>query len=384
MSRQYRTLYFAALNIDQQRLATVDGNRSWRLDSRIGSAFQLNNDYYRHNPWDRGHMARRAAAAWGTDEAAATKASDETYYYSNAALQHDNFNKDEWAELEDWVLDLDQDKNDKITVFSGPIFGDYMRSVRPAGREPGFVPSAFFKVIVFLDKADALQVRSFILPQDVAAMADKNGEQKWEGRSIHNYQPYQSSVREIEELTGLEFPEIIPSHNPLYFTPSASLAATRNITEFPERREVNGPRDVIRRSSDRRPVRFADDEVDVFIAAAMINPKGAERSGEWVSIANLSADPVSLDGWTLRDRLDRVRRLTGTIGPGEAVRIQPVAPIAFANDKRGFIQLVDDQGRQIDRVPYTRQQAQHEGKPVVFAYRADGQDRPSDPPGQAN
>ena len=30
---------------------------------------------------------------------------------------------------------------------------------------------------------------------------------------------------------------------------------------------------------------------------------------------------------------------------------------------------MDDRNRQIDRVPYTREQAKREGKPIVFAYR---------------
>ena len=65
MHRPFRTLLFAALNVDQQLLKKTRRSSRWRIDSRIGAAHQLDNAHYRSNPWDRGHLARRATAGWG-------------------------------------------------------------------------------------------------------------------------------------------------------------------------------------------------------------------------------------------------------------------------------------------------------------------------------
>lgn len=362
MHGPFRTPLFAALNVDQSLRKTTDIDQGWRTDSRIGPENQLDNGYYFDNPWDRGHLARRATAAWGETVKAAERADADTYFYSNAALQHSNLNQDEWLALEDLALNLEIDEGDKFSVMSGPVFGDFMRTIRPEGRAAAYIPSAFFKIVLFMNKQNQLDVRAFLMPQDEQAIRDRRG------RRMFDHQIYQVSVAEIEEKTGLDFPEVIPQRNPIYRWDSYR-ARQCNVTEFPERREVDGPADIIRGEDVNRPIRFADEEVDVFIAAAMVNPDGSEPDGEWVSIANLGAKEVSIDDWRLIDDQRRERALAGKIGPGEAVRIQPLSPVILANDRNAFIQLIDDDARQIDRVPYTKQQAQRSGTPIVFAYR---------------
>ncbi len=364
MHRGFRTPLFAALNINQKLHKTTETSGYWRTDSRIGGENQLGRGYYdgTDNPWDKGHLARRETAAWGETLKLAERADKETYYYSNASLQHANLNRDEWLGVEDWVLDLALDRDDKISSFSGPVFGAHMRTIRPDGQPVAFVPSAFYKVVYFMNRQDELEVRAFLVPQDEEAMRDRRG------RRTYNYQTYQVTIAEIEEKTGLDFPEVLAERNPLFFNPSDTAAAL-NVTSFPERREVNSRIDIVRDNANPRALDFADDEVDVFIAAAMINPRGDERAGEWVSIINLGAAPENLDGWTLRDGEGRRKELSGTLDIGEAIRIGDLGAVRFANNRDGFVQLVDNRDRQIDRVPYTKAQAQREGKPIVFAYR---------------
>lgn len=50
MHRPYRTLLFAALNVDQALHKRTERSDRWRIDSRIGEAHQLDNAYYRKNP----------------------------------------------------------------------------------------------------------------------------------------------------------------------------------------------------------------------------------------------------------------------------------------------------------------------------------------------
>jgi len=374
MNRVRRSPILAALNIDQKLLKNVPRKRGWETDTRIGIAFQLDNDYYFANPWDRGHLARRASAAWGETSREAKRASDATFFFPNATLQHQNFNSDEWLALEDWVKDLTLDDSDRITEFTGPIYGEFGRMISPSGREPAETPSAFFKIICFISKeTKELDVRAFIMYQDVEALADK------EGKRLFNFQRYQVTVSEIEALTGLDFDDQIYEKNPLLFSENEEARRKLNVEDFPERIAVDDPKEMVAKGEPRDLV--ADREVPVYIAAAMVNPPGDERQNEWVSIINLSADTIDLDGWTLSDSKREPLDLGGAIAPenrilhpGEAVRVQPVEPLMLSNNG-GTIMLFEKptdgvgRGRRIDRVRYTEEQARSEGVPIVFAYR---------------
>ncbi|WP_235869505.1 DNA/RNA non-specific endonuclease [Veronia nyctiphanis] len=148
---------------------------------------QLDNAYYANNPLDRGHLARRSTAAWGDSRSDAQRASNETFYFTNAALQYDTLNQDEWLSLENWVKSLDLDKDGRITSFSGCIYGGADRTVQPSGRQLALVPAGFFKVVCFINKQDKLEVRAFIQYQDQAALASKNASK----RAGYNNEVYQ-------------------------------------------------------------------------------------------------------------------------------------------------------------------------------------------------
>jgi len=74
-------------NIDQSLVKRVP-RRDWNIDPQVAQ-YQLDNSYFRHNVYDRGHMARRSSTAWGETEDEALAASDSTMFYSNACLQHE-------------------------------------------------------------------------------------------------------------------------------------------------------------------------------------------------------------------------------------------------------------------------------------------------------
>ncbi|MBE9211458.1 DNA/RNA non-specific endonuclease [Plectonema cf. radiosum LEGE 06105] len=368
--RVRRSAIIACFNIDQNLIKDVPRKRDWNIDTRIGADFQLDNDYYRNNPWDRGHLARRRSIGWGQTEREAKRASDETFYYSNASLQHENFNQDEWLALENWVFDLDLDSNGKITVFTGPVYGDFPRTITPPGRESALIPSAFFKVVCFVNKdSNELDVRAFLMFQDEQALADK------EGNKIFNFQRYQVTITEIERLTGLEFDDEIYEKNPLLFNENPEKQEQLHIQQFPERIEVDAPYEMIAKGEPRDAV--AIDNAAIFIAAAMVNPSGDERESEWVSVINLSSEPVNLEGWTLSDTKHEPLQLNSilkeqqrTLKPGEAVRIQPLNPVMLSN-RGGVISLYDNQGkgRRIDRVSYTARDVEREDFTVRFLRR---------------
>lgn len=158
-------------NGDQDKIRSAKRGK-WNIDERVGD-FQLDNEFYRSNPWDRGHLARRSSAAWGDSDEEAKEASDATMFYTNAVLQHENLNQDEWLALEDWVKMLEDDSTNKISVFSGPIYGDEgmaRQFVRPRGKVAAEVPAAPFKVACFVGQSGGLDARAFLMVQDRLAL----------------------------------------------------------------------------------------------------------------------------------------------------------------------------------------------------------------------
>ena len=377
-----RAPIFAALNIDQNKMKKTTRASTWKIDKRIGELYQLNNDYYKDfkgvkNLWDRGHLAMRENAGWGDTQKEAQHAANETFYYSNASLQHRNYNPDEWYMLEQWVGELDLDLDGRISCFSGPIYGDFSRTVRPPNRQPAEIPAAFFKIVFFINKdSKKLDVRAFIAIQDEAAMGDAKG------RKVYNVQTYQSTVREIKEKTGLNFIPTIAEENPLLYIDTTARRKEYNISHFPERIEVDRPEEIRARKDPR--VYNAEDEVDVYITGALVNPTGKDRGKEWISLLNLSNKKMNIAGWELevlpnykvrshkkKGRV-KIKELLNSnkinLSPGESVCVKPIKPLQLVNTG-GTIVLFDGNGRQVDRVKYTKQQVKI-GKPVVlFEYQ---------------
>ena len=209
--------------------------------------------------------------------------------------------------------------------------------------------------------------------QDAEAIADLKG------RRTFDYQNYQVTVTEIEVLTGLEFADEIYETNPLLYHPNDTARSELNVSHFPERVEVDSSAEIIDENTPRDF--FADDVIDVFIAAAMVNPEGADRGNEWISIINLEGNDVDLSGWTISDTKRGPLEL-GTVlapadrvlSPGTAVSIRPISPLMLTNSG-GTICLYRDPdapgtpAKRVDRVTYTKKDLKEPGIPVVFTGR---------------
>ncbi len=195
MHRDRLSAVYTAHNIDASLRRSVP-RTGWDLDPRIDRTLQTGPSAYSNNPWDRGHLVRRAAVAWGASEQRARDASDSTFYYTNAALQHERFNQDEWVDLEDWVLRSAGQLAGRLCVFTGPIYTAHDTDHR------GYrIPSAYFKIVVLRDptaNGDDLFVIGFVMKQN--ELWDD-----WNGADIHDLRTYQVGVRDIALYTGLDF-----------------------------------------------------------------------------------------------------------------------------------------------------------------------------------
>jgi len=343
-NKSVRSPACVALNINQKLLKPgQERDISWKECENVGEEYQLNNDYYYKNDWDKGHMARFATSAWGETEEEAGKAGDGTMFYSNACLQHKNLNRDEWLGVEDWVKSLADDDNDRISTFSGPIYGHLKSFITPSGRLGAEIPRAFFKVVAFV-KGGALTSRAFIFMQDNATMKGLGG------RSLKIQTSYQVTTTEIEFHTGLVFPEILRTSNPLGL-------------DFPP--EPIACEDHIVNESTKSPTK---DYSQVFIAAALINPKGKDKLSEWVCIANYSEEKLNLEGWKLSDGTGKPYDLDGELEPGETLRVNPRkrgrdGGSIMLNNSNGRIELKDPSGTNVDLVNW---EGCKEGVPTVF------------------
>jgi endonuclease G len=382
MNEHTRQLIYSAYNIDQTQFrpkVAGGGKRSWRNDQDIGAEFQLDNKYYKDrkdasgqkipNPYDRGHMVMRFNNMWGTTNDESNKAGRATFIYTNSSLQHENLNRDEWKALEqDIVRDFQHDSNDKLAILTGPIYGDLDRHINLTDSDTARVPSGFFKVICFRKKGnhqgEELGVLAFAIFQDDTVLRDKKG-----GRTIKINRSYQVTISELQEWTGIKFGKRLYESNPLFYHQLESRFTDFNVPEIPERIPVGGPDSIVSDPDEKRSDITHLSQRVIIINSAMINPRGDERKGEWISLHNRGSHQTSVEDWILVDGKGRQAKLAGGIKSGESLRImgKDRGKILLSNSG-GSLMLYDEHGCLIDHVTWSGSQVSRleEGLALVF------------------
>lgn len=190
MSRTRRLAMFTALNIDGSTLVDVPRGRDhWQYDPRIDASLQAGEDLYARNPLDRGHLVRRTAPNWGEK---ARQANDDTFHFTNCTPQMAAFNQQTWLGLENYLLDHARADDQRITVFTGPVFGDNDRTYRGVQ-----IPEAYWKVVAFMSEDGR--------PSATGYMIEQSNELGQLGFMFGQYKTFQRSIARIEALTQLDF-----------------------------------------------------------------------------------------------------------------------------------------------------------------------------------
>jgi endonuclease G, mitochondrial len=363
MYRRTRQLIFAASNIDQKLFKQTKRGDNWMKDARIADEDQLNNEYYKFNEWDKGHMVMRSNTAWGKDLEEAQTADDESFFYTNAAFQHMNMNRDEWRGLEeDVVRKFGDDANDKLCVFTGPIHGPLDRNYQRDWHDSVRIPSGFFKVVCYQKQDDLkLGVKAFAVFQDDEIIRDKKG------RQSVKYKEYQVTISELKNMTGLDFGAELFNENPLFFFPSDKRTEEFGVRIFPERIPI----DCVDDMKDHDEQRLTQEPLPgrkIAIAAAMVDPPGADKGNEWVSLHNRTNDTLQIDGWELRDQKNRISKLSGEILPGgtKILRRGELEPVLLRNTG-GSLRLVSNDPCLIDHVTWTKHDSNlNSGLSILF------------------
>ncbi len=197
MNKIRRLAFFTAVNIDGKKSKSPRReNDRWFYDPRIKKEEQCGNELYENNSLDRGHLVRRLDPAWGDDDQMVKTANDDTFHWANCSPQHKDFNQSQtlWAGLEDYILKNANNKDFKVTVFTGPVFSDSDAEYRDVK-----LPKQFWKVAVMVKQDNKLSATGYIVSQkDLIANLEADF-------VFGKYKTFQVSIETIEQLTGLDF-----------------------------------------------------------------------------------------------------------------------------------------------------------------------------------
>ena len=116
MNKKRRCAWFSAGMVDGKNFVDFRrGKDQWFLDPRIDSKFQMGEELYAGANTDRGHLTRFKDLSWGTNKAEAVNATNDSFHFTNCALQLDGFNegKERWQGLEQFLLEQHARKDDR-------------------------------------------------------------------------------------------------------------------------------------------------------------------------------------------------------------------------------------------------------------------------------
>ena len=210
MNAARKVAFIAAVNYDGKAKSKFKrtGPDKWFSDPRVEKALQTDNKLYAKNPLDRGHLVRRADAAWGATKEEAKRANDDTFHFTNCSPQHEIFNQQAkankqklklWGNLEDHIADQVAD-NLRISIFNGPVFrrdDNVHRNVK--------LPREFYKIVICKKADGSPAAYGFLLSQ--ARFIEEIG---LEGVAFDpgEYKVLQVPISEIEKKTNLDFTAI--------------------------------------------------------------------------------------------------------------------------------------------------------------------------------
>ncbi|HYJ89498.1 MAG TPA: DNA/RNA non-specific endonuclease [Pyrinomonadaceae bacterium] len=208
MNSKRRFAWYSAANIDGKNTPKLPErkNDDWHIDPRIDNPnapkFQCGEDLYATKKTDRGHLTRYLDLAWGTKEEA-LKALADTFHFTNCCLQLSNFNQTaaRWQGIEQFLLERKAKKDKmRISVITGPIFKKTDPKYKNEFMEaPVRIPLEFWKVCALVRENGTLSATAFILSQ--ADITELPGFE-----AFLNVSEVQTTVKNVEELTGLKFP----------------------------------------------------------------------------------------------------------------------------------------------------------------------------------
>jgi len=214
-----------AWNIDGARFKRVK-RVSFRVDRRGDlEQHQFTNDLYVNNPFDKGHIARRADLCWGDDLEEARQANYDSFFFTNIVPQHEGFNQSDnmdgdpeggvWGRLENTVFDDQAPHGLRVSLMAGPVFGKNDRRFEQNGQSC-LIPDEFWKVVAYRDDEDGRdKVFGFLLTQrhlvDPLIVPEGLQFERWLWARV--------TLEDLENRTGVRFPKTLREHEQAFVMP---------------------------------------------------------------------------------------------------------------------------------------------------------------------
>lgn len=166
------------------------GSSSWIENPLVDDNYEPNyaNSFGYSQGYERGHQIANA------DRKCSSEANQQTYYFTNATLQHKDFNGHIWATLEGNLRSA-ANSADTVYVVTGCVLSDSPKTITDRSGHAVPVPSGYFKAAVRYSKSSTLGT--------------------WLGAAFyldHKTYPYKNittaesmSIDELEEKVGMDF-----------------------------------------------------------------------------------------------------------------------------------------------------------------------------------
>jgi endonuclease G len=155
-------------------------NDAFAADQAITKGTRAELVDYQKSGYDQGHMVSNADLSWDR------QAANESFYLSNMSPQTPSLNRGPWKQLETAVRAWSHEYKHTYTVYAGNIWSQTSKSIGP---NKVIVPDYLFKIAINNNTRQSL---AFLMPNVAGVNSD--------------YVPFQTTISQIEQITGLTFP----------------------------------------------------------------------------------------------------------------------------------------------------------------------------------
>lgn len=205
MHRKRRFAIYSAANVDYSgRFDMLRPKDKWLTDSRIPVESQVGAAFYKRNQFDRGHLTRREDMEFGQTKEEALAAAADTCHWTNCTPQHAKFNESAqlWQGIERHILeDAVAPDQFRAQVITGPVF-DANDPVLDGFPDSPY-PMRFWKVAAAINASGKLFATAYVLDQ--REVIDQYGVRGPPEVPFTPYKTFQTTIAEVERLTGLTF-----------------------------------------------------------------------------------------------------------------------------------------------------------------------------------
>jgi endonuclease G len=217
-NKDRRNPNWVAWKLEADQMGTVGRSNNFLQDPdlekylvKTGAGHAVDSTEYSGSCLDRGHQAPSA------DRTDTLPNNQATFLMSNMIPQTPYLNRVVWEHLESHTRDLVRRNSKKVYIFAGPIYDEDFGMIGP--RRDIKVPSKNFKIIVVMDAnldgaaASPTEVISVVMPNTLEDGSKPNINQGLSCGTfrdpsvtdLNDWQKYQTTVSEVERLSGLHF-----------------------------------------------------------------------------------------------------------------------------------------------------------------------------------